>query len=55
MCALTSFIVILHLMTVHVNFGVNLGTTECDETRLRGGGGSRAKGGGVRGEGKERQ
>ena len=36
MCALTSFIVILHLVTVHVNFGVNLGTTECDETRLKG-------------------
>ena len=44
MCALTSFIVILHLVTVHVNFGVNLGTTQCDETRLMGGG-SRAKGG----------
>lgn len=34
-CMPTSFIVILHFMAVHIHFGVDLGTTEGDEPRLR--------------------
>ena len=35
-CMHTSLIVILHLMSIHIDFGVNLGTTKSDEPGLRG-------------------